>query len=299
MSRIDEPLKKMAARHRSGWQGAASCLAFLAVPAVFAHPGIDERIAEITRQIEAADGKKKPMLLVGRASLHLDHMDPAAALADLNTARELDSKCDAVLMVRARVRLYMNDACNAVTDIESFRALHPNDVPSLQLHARILGACGEWSAAASLFEKVVNEKAGSSEAWDFAEMADALRSAKQPGRAIEFLQKASKQFPSDLRLSKKLVDLLVETKRFDEALASIDTVIPGLNRAEWWLFQRGCILEEAGKPAEAQAAFARCRRAIDLLPPPVQAAPATASLISTIEARLRGLATRSLEKPSN
>ena len=79
-------------------------------------------------------------------------------------------------------------------------------------------------------------------------------------------------------LELEAIDLAVERRRFDEALARVDAFAATQSRKEPWLVRRGAILTAAGRPAAARAAYQQTLAAIARLPPHVRGTRALLAL---------------------
>ena len=85
------------------------------------------------------------------------------------------------------------------------------------------------------------------------------------------------------------IDLEVRQKRYDAALARIDTVAAATPRKETWLARKGEILRQAGRPAEAREAYRAALQALESLPPARRNVPATAALEKNIREQYESL----------
>lgn len=85
------------------------------------------------------------------------------------------------------------------------------------------------------------------------------------------------------------LELDVQLKRYDAALQRVDVLAAHSPRQEEWLRRRGEILELAGRPAEARAAWAAAWAALETLPPHRRQVPAAEQLAATIQAALQRL----------
>ena len=81
------------------------------------------------------------------------------------------------------------------------------------------------------------------------------------------------------------IELELERKNFDGALARLDRVAPQYGRRETVLERRGEILTAAGRENEARQAFAEALAALETISPSRRATPAMAQM----ETRLRAI----------
>jgi predicted negative regulator of RcsB-dependent stress response len=86
------------------------------------------------------------------------------------------------------------------------------------------------------------------------------------------------------------VDLEVKRRRFDAALKRLEAVASQTRRPETWLARRGEILQQAGRGAEAQAAYTQALEAIARLPAARRDVPAMRELEKRLRSALDTLA---------
>ena len=67
------------------------------------------------------------------------------------------------------------------------------------------------------------------------------------------------------------IDLELASRRFDQAIARLETISSRSSRKEHYLLQKGEILQKAGRPADAKAAWREALTHIDALPPKTRA----------------------------
>ena len=87
------------------------------------------------------------------------------------------------------------------------------------------------------------------------------------------------------------IEIELAGKRYDAALARLETLAAQSPRKEAWLAHRGDILEQAGRAPEARLAYEQALAAIESLPARHRTTGATAKLEAEIRAALaRGIA---------
>jgi tetratricopeptide (TPR) repeat protein len=102
-------------------------------------------------------------------------------------------------------------------------------------------------------------------------------------KALEGIEEGIARLGPLVVLQSTALDLEVQLRRYDNALARLDRIASQARRQESWLARRGDILRQAGRPEEAQAAFALALAAIDKLAPAQRNVPA----IQDLRTRLR------------
>ena len=84
--------------------------------------------------------------------------------------------------------------------------------------------------------------------------------------ALQGLDEGLERLGQPITLLLYAIDLELELGRHDAALARLDRIASRADRKETWLVRRGEILEQAGRPAEARAAYVAAIEAVQALP---------------------------------
>ena len=84
--------------------------------------------------------------------------------------------------------------------------------------------------------------------------------------ALQGLDEGLERLGQPITLQLYAIDLELELGRHDAALARLDRIASRADRKETWLVRRGEILEQAGRPAEARAAYVAAIEAVQALP---------------------------------
>ena len=108
-------------------------------------------------------------------------------------------------------------------------------------------------------------------------------------RALQGLEAGIKRLGPLVTLQLLAIDIEVKLHRIDAAVARVDRVAAESARKETWLVRRGEILLQAGRKAEAQAAYSRALAALDTLPPARRKVPAMIDLEKKIQTALSDL----------
>lgn len=238
-----------------------------------AHGEIDERIGGMDLRI-AADGDD-PMLYLLRADLHREHRNWASATSDIQSARALAP-----------------DNLN----VEFYRALLLRDIGELAEAERALIRYVErapaWSGPKVPLHKVLQvlaamliDQGRSCEA--ALKLDHAVAAAERPGpqlylsRARQFVRCDPPDYDMAIRgldegidrlgpgatvLEQHAIDLELARGSVDRALERIDAQITRApERPSIWI-RRAELLEKAGRPAEALAAYRQAQDAINTMP---------------------------------
>ena len=120
----------------------------------------------------------------------------------------------------------------------------------------------------------------------FIERAAAFRSMNKPEEALRTLDAGIKSLGHLVTFELPAIEVEVSMKRFDAAIARIDTVSARLQRKETWLMRRAEVLRQAGREKEAQANYRDALAALERLPSSHRNTRATLELESRIRSAL-------------
>jgi tetratricopeptide (TPR) repeat protein len=240
----------------------------LCVPSPWAHPGIDEQIADVTRRIEATPGDAT--LFMRRGELHRIHRDWNAAAADYARARALDPKLAAVDLCEGSMLLDAGRHREAKKMMDRFLARVPEHSTGHGVRARALARLGRHLEAAADFTRAIELARDDRPGPDYyLERARALAAAGAPHlpEAIRGLDEGIQRLGRPVTLELLAIELELELERWDSALARVDRIAEHAARKETWLVRKGEILERASRPALAREAYSATLAAIETLPP--------------------------------
>jgi tetratricopeptide (TPR) repeat protein len=243
----------------------------------FAQADEREEIVTLTEQLRKEPDKAALYLRRGDLNRIVQNWD--AAHADYDRARTLDPKIDDIDFRRGRLFLEANWPLSAKLALDRFLATHTNHVEALVARARAHTKLGHSLAAADDYTRAL-ELTPQSQPELYIERAQTLAAAgeHQLDAALKGLDDGIKKLGPLVTLQLAALDIEVGQKRYDAALARVEGLIASSPRKETWLFRKGEILLQAGKSAEARAAFHAALQAIDTLPPARRNVPATAAL---------------------
>jgi predicted Zn-dependent protease len=212
------------------------------------------------------------------------HREWDAALADLDQAATLDPHLSVVDLARGRTLLEANWPIFAKVALDRFLAKQPTHADGLVTRARVLVKLNQPVAAADDFTRAIANRP-EPEPYLFIERAQALVSIGDDkiDEALRGLEEGVKRLGPLVTLQLPAIELELKTKRYDAALARLETIAAQSPRKENWLARRAEILAQAGCPVEARAAQMAALAAIESLPPSRRQDKATLEL----EERLR------------
>jgi tetratricopeptide (TPR) repeat protein len=101
----------------------------------------------------------------------------------------------------------------------------------------------------------------------YVERARVLAAAGRTGEAIRGLDEGLERLGPLVALYDVAIELEVERKNWDDALARLERIAGSSARRETWLARRGEILAAAGRPAEARESFEAAQQSIEALSP--------------------------------
>ena len=249
---------------------------------VSAHGDLDEQIAAVTKRIEK--DPRNAALYLKRGQLHRMHGEWDAAMADLDQTSMLNPDLAVADLARGRTLLEANWPIFAKLTLDRFLAKQPTHTDGLVMRARVLVKLHQPVAAAEDFTRAIANRT-EPEPYLFIERAQALASAGDDRieEALRGLEEGVKKLGPLVTLQVPAIELELKRKRYDAALARLDTIAVQSPRKETWLTRRAEILAQAGRLTEARAAQMAALAAIESLPPSRRRDKTTLEL----EARLR------------
>jgi tetratricopeptide (TPR) repeat protein len=264
----------------------AAMLLCLCPTPVSAHDAISEQITRISAQI-AANGSDAGLFL-RRSELYRAKRQWAGALADLDRAASLDPALAPVDLVRAEVLLEAGRAAHAVVAASRFLERRPDHAGALAVRGRARARLGLLRDADADFARALRVHPLPEL---YIERARLLAGTGRAGveRAVQALDEGIDRLGSIVTLELEAIDLDVRLGRHNEALSRVDRAAAETPRKEEWLARRGAILERAGRPVEARAAYQAALTAISTLPESTQVTARSGALRTRLQRDLRRL----------
>lgn len=254
-----------------------------------AHGSFHGRLARLDQQLERAPTDAD--LWLERASIHREHGDFAAALEDLEHAAALDPGRPELDYHRGRTLLAAGQAAAAESALTRLLTQRPGHAAGCALRARARAQLGRWLASAADWACAI-EAQPAAPPDHFLARARALVMAGEAhlGAALEGLEAGMERFGEVTPLALQAAEIEVRLGRTDAALARIDRLASHSGRKESWHARRGRILESAGRPRDALAAFEQARTALERLPQHRRATPAMRELDAEVAGAIARLA---------
>jgi tetratricopeptide (TPR) repeat protein len=252
-------------------------------PPTFAHDSLTAQIAQVTREIAARPGDAA--LYVRRGELNRAARRWTESLSDLDRAAALDPMLAAVDRVRASVLLALARPADAVAAATRYLATHPGDHDVLTVRARAHVARRRYRDAAADFTAAIAARPLPDL---YIERARAERALGRVGidAARRGLDEGLQRLGSIVTLELEALDLDIEIRSYEAALARLDRLAAATPRRESWLLRRGMVLERAGRRTEALESYRAALAAAMSLPPWTQQTRATRTLITDLHRHL-------------
>jgi tetratricopeptide (TPR) repeat protein len=263
----------------------SAILIFLFASLLFAHEGLHEQIEAVTKEIRSNPNDAD--LYLRRGELFRWHGDAKKALSDYATAVRLNPALDIVDLYRGHLYSDRHEFGIGRKYLDRFLLKHPDHVDGHLTRARMLVATRNYPAAVQDYSEAIRHAPEATPEF-FIEKSEAT-SAQGPAHwadAIDSLDDGIEKLGPLVTLQLPAIDLELKRNHFDTALQRLDTLIAQSERKESWLFQRGQILQKAGRNAEAKAAFESAISAIESLPSNLRETRATQELETQIRAAL-------------
>jgi len=273
----------------SVWTASSARLALLLVLAPLfvlvpcpaaAHPLLEDRIARLTRAIEADPGEAA--LWVERGDCYrLDGLWELA-LADYVQARTLDPELDALDFSLGWLYLETGRADKALPHLDRFVARHPEQPVALLGRARALAALGRAAEVGPAYGSAVDAMR-QPKPEHYLEWSRALAAAGEHDLALAVLDAGAARLGAISSLAREAVEIEESRGDLEAAVVRLDALIADSPRPETWLLRKAEMLEQMGKPDQARDALRLALGALESRPPSRRSVPA----LQELEARIR------------
>jgi predicted Zn-dependent protease len=268
----------------------ALCLALLlAATAAHAHGPFHERIAAANERV--ARSPHNPDALLARGELHRQHGDHDAALADFAEVSRRFPANDSVDLLRGRTLIDANRPHQALSHLERYLARHPDQAAGFLERARAHQAVMATQAAADDWQRALDLMRVPTPD-DYLGRMRAQLAAGRSEAALGGLDEGIARLGPIVSLQLPAIELELEARRWDQALARLERVAAQSPRKETFLQRRGEILLRAGRRQEARRAFQSALEAIAALPEAQRSSPAMVELATTLRGQLSARASR-------
>lgn len=233
-------------------------------PNGFAHGEMHDRIAALT--VDISQHPKRAELFLRRAELHRLHGEWTAALADCQSAENVNPDLISAQLCRGKILFDAGRFAEARTALDQVLAKENQHSEGFLTRARILAKLEDFENAAADFTKAI-QLASVPEPDFYLERAQAWQAAGKLETALAGIDDGITKLGPIASLEIPAIELELKLQRYDSALHRVDLLAAQSQRKETWLLKRGEVLEKAGRLSEAKETYANAAEALALLPP--------------------------------
>ncbi len=233
-------------------------------PFVEAHPDIGEKEAFVEKALQ--ESPKDPKLHLQRALIQRQRARWDEAAASYLRAAALGADRDQVGISLAQVFLDAGWPKTAEMQVQQVLRRRPENAQALITRAHVRQALGKLQDAAADFVRGVDRLAHP-EPGLVHEAMNAQLAAGRPEVALQIADAAMLKIGIVVSVQLPAIEIELELRCPEAALARIDVLLLQAPRHELWLAQRGEILEGAGRVAEARATYEHTLSLIQERPP--------------------------------
>jgi tetratricopeptide (TPR) repeat protein len=238
-------------------------LVLAAAGAAHAHGPFHERIAAANDRVARQPGN--PEALIARGELFRQHGDFDTALADFAEAGRVAPANDFVDLLRGRTLVDAGRSHQAMSYLDRYLARHPDSATAYLERARAHEALVAPQAAADDWQRALDRMPRPTPD-DYLRRLRAQLAAGRSEAALGGLDEGITRLGPIASLQLPAIDLELQARRWDQALARLARVAAQAERKETFLERRGKILQKAGRREEARQAFRAALDAIAALP---------------------------------
>jgi tetratricopeptide (TPR) repeat protein len=261
----------------------------LAAPAS-GHQGLHEEIRRTTLRI--MEKPASPLLYLRRGEAHRIHGDFGLAIDDYRAARGLDPGLVVTDLCVGRALLDLGLPLAALPALDRFLLERPSSPEGHFWRGTAAFRLGDLEWAAEDFGRAIDcYPAAAPPPPDlYLKLASALAARGGPriDAALRRLEDGLERLGRPIALELAALELELARDRYPEALRRLERLSDGSPRKEVWLQKTGMVLEAAGRPGEARAAYARALEAIEALPSHRRRTPLVLELEAEVRASLAG-----------
>lgn len=263
------------------------CVYFFNCAISFAHGDLDERIAEVSSEIEQSPDSS--FLYFKRAKLYYEHEDFSLAIDDLDAAAKLGHEGLVSNLYYAKAYKGLLKYKQSIKYLDRILAEEPEYVRALRIKSDIYLIQKKYAASAALSQKVINYSIKTlpenyiqtSDAWLKANTAEGFQNA------IQVLQQGLSDLGNIYTLQYELKAAYLSKKQYKNALGIQKTIIEQSARKERPYFDAGNICLEMEDPTQAKAYFIQALEAIKALHPKHKRLRVTKQLRKDIEVQIQ------------
>jgi len=270
---------------------AGSLVLLAPAPQAWAHPPVEDQIAELSAAIFHDPAIAE--LYLRRGDLHRATGSWPAALRDYRRSRRLDPQLHAASFRIGQTLLQAGHPRRAAHALVSFLRSHPRHDQALSLHGQALMQMGRHLEAAQQFALAVRARSGPGDPPPdhYLRWSSALEAAggRHVRAALDALDSGISSLGPLVTLQLAAIDLELKLGRHGAALDRLALVASRSERQESWRARRAEILVKAGRRCEARREYEAALDAIASLPAHHRATPVIRALEDDSRAAIAGL----------
>lgn len=258
---------------------------------VFAHGDIHDRVRVLDARIKSEPQNIEPLIRRGQLFLEANHFNEA--IIDFRRSLDLDLNAVGVRYYLGQAFLRSGDAAQAEREARLYIVGTRDQgedaaVQGYRFLGQVLSARNQPLAAAVSYVTALS-RSSAPEASQYLEAAEAYVTGGSThfGRALKVLDEGIRRFGTITSLQQAAIDIERKAGRFDAALSRLETLIAQGDARERRLFQKGEILFDAKRLADAEEAYSQAGSLLRAMPPAEQ--KSHAQLTKEIDARLGAL----------
>lgn len=231
--------------------------------AVLAHGVTSEQIKQVTALIQHEP--QNPHLYLRRGELYRRSGNARAALDDYAQSEKLAPQLSEVHFLRARLYFETRTPELAELSLDRLLAQHPQHTEALLLRAEVRAQLGATTQAIADYNAVLARHT-QPKPEHYLARAELQLAARRPDDSLAGLEEGLAKLGPLVVLHQRALEIEVQRKRWDAALARLDTLLAQAPRQEFWLVRRSEILWQAGRRAAARQSRQAALAAIAALP---------------------------------
>lgn len=235
-------------------------LLLLAPLGLYAHPEVEAALARLNPLIAA-----RPLdatLYLERGQLYLRHEAWLEAEANFLRAAELQPGLTGLERARGELAFARRESAAARQHFQRELAANPADAETRILHARVLVALGNPTAAIADYDKALATLPHPTPEL----VLERASLGPTPADALAVLDRFLAQLGPAMALELRALGLEETLGLHAAALRRVDRIAASAERREGWLKRRGDILRRAQRSVEARAAYAEAMEELNRLP---------------------------------
>jgi tetratricopeptide (TPR) repeat protein len=268
--------KKRITRFGIHYGLALACTAMLTITPAWSHGDINEKIQRLNQKIQQEPNNPDWYFQRGMNWLLNQHFDHAQE--DFAVVRKLAPEHPHVALYVGRSLLGENKPQAARLEFDKALSLAANDTQQqtevLRWRAQAFADMNDAGHAAEDWLAAAQRSPNPQPDW-YALAAKALRNDKRPQEALAALERGITHLGDILLLQDAAMEIEVQLKRYDAALARVEKQLETAERRDRWWVRKGDILLAAEKTQAAKQAYQQAQQLFSALPEHVRSRPAS------------------------